>query len=151
MLSPSVAFCCTTVAVFTAMASHCTGTSALPLRASLASLPRNTQSKHTNPTCLVIFRNIAAVTWYFESHIASILLILVQKYVSYEQCLLRHLPSCTKPFPGLYGEKRERKMLPKIILTGEKRKMLVSPQSSVRDHHVSVLSLVSTSTSVSLT
>ena len=123
--SPSVAFCCT---VFTAMASRaasdCTGTSAVRHRESESSLPpsqHSVQSKHTNHLMSVVFRNSPAVTWDFDCHKLSILLILVQKYDSYKQCLLRRLPSCTKPFRGLYGEKRERRILHKIIPTGERK------------------------------
>ena len=140
VLSPSVAFCCT---VFTAMASRaasdCTGTSAVRHRESESSLPpsqHSVQSKHTNHLISVVFRNSPAVTWDFDCHKLSILLILVQKYDSYKQCLLRHLPSCTKPFRGLYGEKREKKMLHKIIPTGEKGKRFESPQCKVSDNHV---------------
>ena len=126
--------------------TDCTGTSAATGSHTI-SLPRNTLLRPNKPIqpVSVIFRNqkLAAVTWDFDCHIISppysTDLMLVQKYDSYKQCLLHHLPSCTKPFRGLYGEKREKEILHKIIPTGERK--LLSLHSSVNDNHDSQPSL----------
>ena len=106
------------------MASHCTGTSALPPRASLASLATlsSVQTCHSNPGCY--FQKDCCCNLRFWLSYRHHTIDPVLKYGSYKQCLLRHLPSCTKPFRGLYGEKREKKMFPKIIPTGERREKL---------------------------
>ena len=144
MLSPSVAFCCT---VFTAMASHCTVQEHLHCqRARKSPLPPSQQTLSPNiPTRpIVLFSETFLLCcnmrfWLlylgYRHHTAEP--SLVEKYDN-KQCLLRHLPSCTKPFRGLYGEKREKKMLHKIIPTGEQRAACVSTMS---DNPVSQSSL----------
>ena len=89
------------------------------------------QSKHTNTTCLCYFQKSETLLlccnmrfWvsyrYRHHHTILIWSSSVQKYDSYKQCLLRHLPSCTKLFRDLCGEKRGKKILHKIIPTGER-------------------------------
>ena len=123
-----------------------------PLRATPQSplLPHNTQLSPNipiQPVC-VIFRNQKPCCcnmrfWlsyrYRHHHTILIWSSSVQKYDSYKQCLLHHLPSCTKPFRGLYGEKREKEILHKIIPTGERK--LLCLHSSVNDNHDSQPSL----------
>ena len=97
------------------------------------------QTCQSNPTCY-FQKECWAATWDLDCHIATILLTQsVQKYGSYKQCLLRHLPSCTKHFRGLYGEKREKEILHKIIPTGERKQLCLN--SSLNDNHDSQPSL----------